>query len=179
LLLLPGRVGVDYDGTESALSLDIDLPPELDYNLGTLISVLRKNPSASITFYGGEPLLRPDLITKIMTYAGWVKYLLHTNGTLLDRLSPAILNRFDTISVSPDGPERLTDNYRGGGVYQRVVRNVQQLRKGGFTGELIARMTGSEETCIEDAVRFLSSNQDLSFFSVHWELDADFSAEEN
>ena len=35
-----------------SLSLDIDLPPELDSNLDTLVSFLGKDPPPSVTFMG-------------------------------------------------------------------------------------------------------------------------------
>ena len=42
--------------------------------------------------------MRPDLITEIMNEAPVKRYMIQTNGLLLNRLSPDILNRFETDS---------------------------------------------------------------------------------
>jgi len=102
------------------------------------------------------------------------RFMIHTNGTLLDRLSPEYVNRFSTILVSLDGREGLTDAHRGSGTYRKVMGNLQQVRAAGFSGELIARMTVTEDTDIVDAVTFLSDNPDHPFSSIHWQLDAGF-----
>jgi putative peptide-modifying radical SAM enzyme len=103
--------------------------------------------------------------------------MIQTNGVLLDRLPPAIVNRFTTILVSLDGRKDLTDANRGDGVYDRVMRNVNTIRANGYTGELIARMTVTEATDIVDAVRYLASNPDYAFPSIHWQLDANFAGD--
>jgi len=68
-----------------------------------------------LILYGGEPLLAMDLVREVVGDAPVSALILHTNGTLLDRLEPAVANRFDTVLVSIDGPEGLTDAHRGGG----------------------------------------------------------------
>jgi putative peptide-modifying radical SAM enzyme len=160
-------------------ALDEALPPELECDQEDLARFFARDLDPVVTFYGGEPLLRIDLIASIMECAPRVKFRLHTNGTLLHRIPPNLLNKFDAISVSLDGPESLTNQYRGIGTYRKVMLNLQNLHTQGFSGEIIARMTVSENTCIASAVRYLSSNRDFSFSSIHWQLDADFSQQEN
>jgi uncharacterized protein len=172
-----GRVGEEHDPSTSTLLLDDDIPLDLAYDLDTLARFLLRDPNPSLTFYGGEPLLRPDLITAIMDRIPKAKYLLHTNGTLLHLLPSSALERIHAISVSIDGPEALTDMYRGRGTYRRVMENLRMVREKGFRGEIIARMTISEGTGIAGAVRYLAGNPDFSFSSIHWQLDADFSPE--
>jgi len=84
------------------------------------------------------------------------------------------VNRLSTIFVSIDGAEKLTDYYRGKGVYRKVIENVKAIRKNGFEGEIIARMTLMEETDIYENVRWLLNNPDHQFSSIHWQLDAGF-----
>jgi putative peptide-modifying radical SAM enzyme len=84
------------------------------------------------------------------------------------------VNRLTTIFVSVDGTEELTDYYRGKGVYRRVTENINAIRKNGFEGEIVARMTLMEETDIYRNVRWLLNNPDHSFSSIHWQLDAGF-----
>jgi uncharacterized protein len=156
------------------IEIDSFLPSELDYDLSLLYNFLEKDPSSTLTFYGGEPLMRPDLISSIVQNAPVQQFMIQTNGLLLDRLSPEIINRFSTILVSLDGQEDLTDTNRGNGTYRKVMENIQKIRHYGYSHEIIARMTVNERTDIADAVHWLADNQDYSFSSIHWQLDANF-----
>ncbi len=157
------------------VEIDEKLAPDLDYDPALLCRFLARDPVPSVTFYGGEPLLRPALIERIVREAPVQRFMIQTNGLLLDRLAPAIVNRFSTILVSLDGREALTDENRGAGVFSRVMANVKKIRANGYSGELIARMTVTERTDIFDAVRYLAENPEYSFTSIHWQLDANFS----
>ena len=88
----------------------------------------KKIPLPTLTFYGGEPLLRADLIDRIVREAPVQQFMIQTNGLLLDRLSPEIINRFSTILVSLDGREGLTDANRGAGTYRKVMENIKKIR---------------------------------------------------
>jgi len=162
---------------ERTLIIDEKLPVELDFDLHVLYNFLKKDPSPTLTFYGGEPLLRADLIERIVREAPVRRFMMQTNGILLDRIPPEIVNKFVTILVSLDGKRELTDANRGTGVYDRVMENVRKIRAGGFTGELIARMTVTERTDIVEAVHHLASNPDYSFSSIHWQIDANFAGD--
>jgi putative peptide-modifying radical SAM enzyme len=167
---------VESDG-ERAVEIDENIPVDLEFNLETLYTFLRKDPAPTITFYGGEPLLREDLIERIVREAPVKRFMLQTNGVLLDRLTPEIINRFTTILVSIDGRRDLTDSNRGEGVYDRVIENIRNIQANGYRGELIARMTVTEKTDIADAVCYLTSNPDYSFSSIHWQIDANFAGD--
>ena len=164
------------EGGADAVPVEIDenLAPDLDYDPALLYRFLARDPAPTVTFYGGEPLLRPALIERIVREAPVQRFMIQTNGLLLDRLAPAIVNRFSTILVSLDGREALTDENRGAGVFSRVMANVKKIRSNGYSGELIARMTVTERTDIFDAVRYLTENPEYSFTSIHWQLDANF-----
>jgi putative peptide-modifying radical SAM enzyme len=101
-------------------------------------------------------------------------FMMQTNGLLLDRLEAEYVSRFHTILVSVDGDETLTDYYRGKGTFRRVIDNLKLIRKNGFSGELIARMTVMEQTDIYKQVTWLLDNSEFSFSSVHWQLNAGF-----
>lgn len=163
--------------SERALIIDDKLPVELDYDLSQLYDFLKKDPSPTLTFYGGEPLLRADLIERIVREAPVRRFMMQTNGILLDRLPPEIINRFVTILVSLDGNRELTDAGRGSGIYDQVMKNVRKIRARGYTGELIARMTVTERTDITEAVQHLASNPEYSFSSIHWQIDANFAGD--
>jgi putative peptide-modifying radical SAM enzyme len=163
--------------SERAVQIDESLPTELAYDPRILYRFLEKDPVPTLTFYGGEPLLRADLIERIVREAPVKRFMIQTNGLLLDRLPPDILCRFVTILVSLDGRKALTDANRGTGVYDRVMENIQKIRARGYTGELIARMTVTEKTDIAEAVHHLASNPDYSFSSIHWQIDANFAGD--
>jgi putative peptide-modifying radical SAM enzyme len=164
-----------YEETRGeGITIDPDLPAELSVSLPVLYHFLSQDPDAVLTFYGGEPLIRSDLVHEILRDAPVNRYMLQTNGTLLGRIEPGDLSRFETILVSIDGPEWLTDANRGTGTYRNVVNNLSTIRESGYHGELIARMTVNERTDIYDAVTFLSDNDDFCFSSIHWQIDANF-----
>jgi uncharacterized protein len=168
---------LDENDGDRAVIIDEKLPIEMDFDVSVLYNFLRKDPSPTLTFYGGEPLLRADLIEKIVRESPVERFMMQTNGILLDRLPPEILNRFVTILVSLDGCRELTDANRGMGVYDRVTENIRTVRTRGYSGELIARMTVTEDTDIVGAVHHLASNPDYSFSSIHWQVDANFAGD--
>jgi uncharacterized protein len=160
-----------------APGIDLDLPLELDYEPDLLYRFLEKDPGASLIFYGGEPLLRADLVSEMVEHAPAGRFLIQTNGLLLHQLPRNVVNRLDTILVSIDGSRETTDGSRGKGTYDGVMANLKRIVAGGFRGEIIARMTVTEKTDIFAAVRFLADNPDFSFPSIHWQLDADLASD--
>jgi uncharacterized protein len=156
------------------IEVDYELPRRLNFDLGYLDSFCRQDPDCVLTFYGGEPLLQIDKIRQIMDRVTPKYYMLQTNGLLLDKLEPKYVNKFHTILISLDGDETLTDYYRGAGTFRKVVDNLKLIKKNGFEGELIARMTIMEQTVIEKQVQYLLNNPEFSFTSIHWQLNAGF-----
>jgi putative peptide-modifying radical SAM enzyme len=167
----------DENNEAEPVEIDPNLPTELDINLKELYGFLENDPAATLTFYGGEPLLKADLVETIVRAAPAQRFMLQTNALLLYRLAPGIVNRFSTILASIDGREALTDANRGIGVYRKVIDNIKMIQANGYSGELIARMTVTERTDILDAVRYLADNPDYSFSSIHWQLDANFAGD--
>jgi putative peptide-modifying radical SAM enzyme len=100
--------------------------------------------------------------------------MIQTNGLLLDKLEPEYVNRFHTILVSIDGDRTLTDFYRGKGTFSKSIANLRLIRQNGFRGELIGRMTVMEQTDIYKQVTWLLDNNEFSFCSIHWQLNAGF-----
>jgi uncharacterized protein len=168
---------IDESEGGQAVQIDDTIPLELEYDLKDLYAFLNKDPSPTVTFYGGEPLLRADLVQQIVREAPVKKLMVQTNGLLLNQLSPDVVNRFATILVSLDGRKELTDSNRGEGVYERVMENVRTIRTNGYQGELIARMTVTERTDIVDAVHHLAANPEYTFSSIHWQIDANFTGD--
>jgi len=143
------------------------MPSEVQYSLDELTSFIEKDRNPSIAFYGGEPLLRIDLIKEIMNRIEAEHYILQTNGLLLNKLPKEYARRFSSILVSLDGIKEVTDYHRGR-VYDRVMENVKLLQKY-YRNELVARMVATEKTDIFRDVRHLLN---LGFTHVHWQINA-------
>jgi len=156
------------------IEIDYYLPKKIGYELAVLNAFCKKDPDCVLTFYGGEPLLHLDKLRQIMDHTRAKYFMIQTNGLLLDRLEPKYVNRLHTILVSIDGEEALTDYYRGKGTFRKVVDNLRLIRENGFSGELIARMTLMEQTNFYNQVRWMLDNDEFSFSSVHWQLNAGF-----
>ncbi|MCW4025692.1 MAG: TIGR04084 family radical SAM/SPASM domain-containing protein [Candidatus Bathyarchaeota archaeon] len=156
------------------IEVEYALPKEVSYNMETLDRFCKKDNDCTLTFYGGEPLLCIDQLKQIMKSTSPKRFMIQTNGLLLDRLEPKYINKFHTMLVSIDGEETLTNYYRGAGTFRKVINNLKLIKQNGYTGELIARMTIMEQTDIEKQVKWLLNNQEFSFTSVHWQLNAGF-----
>jgi len=154
--------------------LDYEIPVNINYDIKRLKKFMEKDPEPVLIFYGGEPMLCNDKIIQIMDNVQSAQFNIQTNGLHLNKLKKEYLNRLNTIFVSIDGPEKLTNYYRGKGTYKKVIENINAARKNGFEGEIIARMTLMEETDIYENVKWLLNNPDHSFSSIHWQLDAGF-----
>jgi uncharacterized protein len=164
----------DIDADFGDFKVDYSVPAAISYDIGLLKKFCEKDPELALIFYGGEPMLCIDEIRQIMDNVTTKQFVIQTNGLHLNRLEPEYVNRLSTIFVSLDGDEKLTDFYRGRGVYRRVIDNVKLIRRNGFEGEVIARMTVMEETDIYESVRWLLHIPNYIFSSVHWQLDAGF-----
>ena len=156
------------------ITIDESIPAEVTWDTHDLYRFLSYDPDAVVTFIGGEPALRPGLVMQIMNEAPADRFMIQTNGTLLHRFPPEIINRFDTILISIDGDRKTTDTGRGEGTYRTVIENIHHILAGGYQNELIARMTVTERTDIRSAVLYLAHNPDNSFSSIHWQIDANF-----
>ncbi len=154
-------------------TIDETICENLSFPLADLYAFLAKDPNTVLTFIGGEPLIRSDLVMEIMDHTPVKRFMLQTNGTLLGKLPSVYTNRFETILISIDGEKDLIDRHRGEGMYDLVLGTADLIRSNGYTGELIARMTVAEDTDIFSAVTHLAEH----FSSIHWQMDADFTGD--
>lgn len=168
--------GQSCDDIESDFKFRIDysLPKTVNYDVDLLTAFCQRDLDCGVSFYGGEPMLCLREMREIMDKVEAKYFLVQTNGLHLGELEPEYTNRLETIFVSIDGNEKLTDYYRGVGVYRRVIDNLQTIVRNGFQGEIVARMTVMEETDVEKQVKWLLQNEDFSFSSIHWQLNAGF-----
>lgn len=145
------------------------MPWEIKYKFDDLKNLIIKDKESYICFYGGEPLLNLSFIKRVLKEVPAKKFILQTNGLLIKRVDVELLNNFDAIMLSIDGVKEVTDKYRGEGVYDQVLENARWIKKIGFRGDLVARMTLTEEGDVyRDVLHLLS----LKIFDhVHWQLN--------
>ena len=98
------------------------------------------SPSVNVGFYGGEPLLKFDLISEVAEYAKskfegkQLTFNMTTNGSLL---SPSIIDFLAkndlNLLISLDGPKSIHDKNRkfknGAGTFDLVLKNIRQLKE--------------------------------------------------
>ena len=116
-----------------------------------------------VTFYGGEPTLNLGFMIETMQRFPDYRYQLQTNGTLLHRLPDKVLARLSNVLVSIDGGERITDGYRGRGIYRKVVNNIRAIR-GRVGGTLTARVTWSDADTTFEELDELTDAFDYVYF---------------
>jgi len=164
----------DFDtDIEKKVTLDLSAPESSEIDIGSLKKFINKDINPVIIFYGGEPLLEINKITKIIDNIE-VPYRMQTNGKLLDKLPIKYLNKIGKILVSIDGDKERTDSNRGIGTYKLVMKNISLIKGKGYSGDIIARMTlGIESPDIFEQVLHLI---DSGFSSIHWQIDAGFYA---
>ncbi len=147
---------------------------DLGYDIDDLVGFLARDPDARLQFYGGEPLLRVDLVAAILARAPYRFAMLQTNGQLLERLDDASLARLDAIAVSLDGGPEITDRFRGHGVHATALAQIEALRARGYRGRIDARMTISPGVDFEAALTYLLDHSPVRFDRVYWQLNALF-----
>ena len=162
------------NGLQEKWDFDLNVPCDSEIDFEKLKKFILKDENPVIIFYGGEPLLKINKIKEIMDlFKDKVRYCMQTNGKLLDKLDEEYMNRFSRILVSIDGDKQRTDYNRGKGNYDKVLENIKLIRKNGYKGEIVARMTIAQEfpDLLEQLRHLLEIRE---FDSVHWQLDMGF-----
>jgi len=127
----------------------------------------RDGDDDSLVFFGGEPLLVPGIIERFIdeTRDLGLRYILFTNGLLINRVSRDLLKELDVIFVSVDGDRYSNEKHRVAGTYERIIENIDLLRST-TDSYLIGRVTVEEETNVELSVRNLLEHVD----AVYWQI---------
>lgn len=157
------------NGLEKKWKFDFSAPCKSKIEIAQLKKFV--NPEDTLIFYGGEPLLNIEKMKVIMDNIKVKNFCMQTNGKLLNILSKKYLKMFSKILVSLDGSKERTDFNRGEGTYQRVIENLKLIRKKGYEGEIVARMTLSFPDIFEQVMEIFKIKE---IDSIHWQLDAGF-----
>lgn len=133
---------VDGDGMTkpSGMSLRVAID-----SIDWLISNSSKHKHLLVCFFGGEPLLRVNLIAEIIEYAERrglesekrFQFIIVTNGTILNEQIIDMLKRFDIeLQISLDGIGLEHDRNRifanGKGTYSTIIKSIKKLRRAGI-----------------------------------------------
>jgi uncharacterized protein len=133
-------------------------------------SDLRNRPDdkPTIVLFGGEPTQKPKIINKFIeqTKGTAIRLILHTNGTLLDTLNQDLLRKMYCITVSVDGNKSTNDSYRGVGTYDKIIKNIRDIRRW-YQGETLARITLMPESSVYEVVTSLIDK----FDNIYWQLE--------
>ncbi len=167
-----GKSLKEFDnGLDTKFKFDFSSPESSEVSVDKLKKFLEKDKEAVLVFYGGEPLLEIDKIKRIMDKLN-IPFRMQTNGKLLHELPAKYTNRIGKILISIDGDEARTDHNKGKGSFDLIMKNIHFIRKHGYNGEIIARMTISEfPDLYEQVMNILDTKK---FNSIHWQLDAGF-----
>ncbi len=112
-----------------------------------------------ILLAGGEPMLRRDVIEA----AGRKKNILFpifTNGTFMDERYFELFDRSRNLIpiMSIEGKKEITDLRRGAGIYERLIKNMDELKKRGliFGASVTVTTRNIKEVTSEDFLKELS-----------------------
>jgi putative peptide-modifying radical SAM enzyme len=166
------------NGLQNRFEFDFSDSSDIDINYDKLKEFLLKDEDPYLIFYGGEPLIKIDEIIKIMDKLEGtkVKFRMQTNGKLLNDLPIEYLKKIDKILISIDGTKEITNYNRGEGTYEKVIFNLREARKGGYKGEIVARMTISQDfpNLFPEVQHLIQLIDEGIFDSLHWQLDVGF-----
>lgn len=156
----------------SAVSLELQTGKKaLDYIYQFIKN--RKKKEFIIGFYGGEPLLKFEIIKEIVKYAkkkfkNWkLNFTITTNGTILnDEIIKYLITNSFRVFISVDGPQTNHDSKRifqdGKGTYQIVVGNLKKIRKINheyYNNNITFSVTFSNDLSIWEVYLFFTQNE--------------------
>ncbi len=105
-----------------------------------------------VTVLGGEPLVYPYLFRMIEEHPN-ITFQVYTNGTLITREVAARLRKLNVIVViSNEGYEADTDQWRGKGVYKKILKAFEHL-----TNERV--LVGSSATVTSKNAEVVASDE--------------------
>jgi len=121
-------------------------------------------------FFGGEPLLRAELISQVIEYArestslaGFsLKLSMTTNGTLNSETARAVMTMPEMeLSISHDGLPEVHDRYRvdcnGGGTSSRVLGTIDRLQEEGHEPRVVMVVRPDTVESLPEGIAFLQS----------------------
>ncbi len=166
------------NGLDKKWHYDLEVPSDSRVEASNIVDFLKDGDT--LIFYGGEPLVKFDLMKEIIDAINRsgkkVGFCMQTNGKLLGEVDFNYINKLDKMLVSIDGLRNRTDYNRGEGDYNLVLKNLSELREKGYKGEIVARMVVSPEfrDHYEQVEHLIFLIEKGLIDSIHWQIDAGF-----
>lgn len=161
---------------------NIDMPFEI---AKSAIDLVAKNagllglPKFAVGFHGGgEPTLAWDLVTSAVSYAHEisskkgidVEIFAATNGLFNEKQRDFIVNNFNNLNISMDGPADIQNYNRptvnGNGSYELIYQNLKFFDKEGFNYGIRATITEKTVERLVEIVEWFKSEFNLSFLHL-------------
>jgi uncharacterized protein len=154
-----------YNGDKFTRRMSVEtLRKAIDLGLGSHPDHL------DVSFFGGEPLIHPDLVREAIEYAEraaaavrprppTVRFIMNTNGTLLDDEAIALMSppRAFVAFVSLDGPREVHDRHRvhagGRGSFDDVMAGIGRLRAASIPFQILAVVGTSTAASLGETAR--------------------------
>ncbi|GAG96716.1 unnamed protein product, partial [marine sediment metagenome] len=125
-----------------------------------------------VIFTGGEPLLRKDIFNLInnfrkMLYGKKINLCLMSNGLLIDNeIALRIVELFDEVRISIDGPPEVNDILRGNGSFRSAVNAIKNLKNAGISPSVSITMTSLNLPILKDFLSFLLDELFITSFHL-------------
>lgn len=162
---------VMMDDHKTNISAEIKYPlSDLRKFIDKIQSSCPSDDNAVIYFFGGEPTLNYEKIYEIMhefenVTEYNIKYVLHTNGLLLDEIPHKIISKINVIFLSLNY-ERVFDNGLITPYFSKTVKVITKI-KNEYDLITVGRLTVSPKTSLYTEVSMSS----LFFDYIYWQLD--------
>ena len=139
-----------------------DAQPERQLTDEQWLKVFKEADELGISFIllaGGEPMLRRDVIEAAGKRQS-ILFPIFTNGTFMDEAYFALFDRCRNLVpiMSIEGEQAATDARRGKGVYEKLIRNMDELQKRGL-------IFGASVTVTTQNIREATSDEFLKTLS--------------
>lgn len=124
-----------------------------------------------IVLSGGEPTTYPYLFDIAAKHRD-IAFMMYTNGTPIDEKMVEQLLKTGNISpaISLEGWEKETDERRGSGVFQKIMKSMDLLKESGvpFGYSVTATSHNHKELFSDDFVQFMINKGALYGWSFHY-----------
>lgn len=134
---------------------------------------VKKNEDKVIIFFGGEPLLGQEYIKEVIgkykkkfSMNGRLKFMMQTNGVLLNKIDKFIAQNLDYIFISIDGEKIQHDKYRGEKTFERIMKNflnVKENIRANTTARITLTSTGSLLASVFSLIQY--------FDNIFWQIE--------
>jgi len=135
-----------------------------------LFEDIKKLCPRKIVITGGEALLREDFFDishSLNAIRGATKLCLISNGTLINELiAKKIVNTFDEVRISLDGPKEVNDRLRGQGAFDGAIKAIRYLWLAGISPEVSITATSRNVDGLPEFLTFLKNDMFVSSFHV-------------